>query len=275
MHDENINKIKEIIGSAAGIPDPVERSRKYRTIVGILSQNAVRSNDPEYIEEAMKIAGMVTDDPSKAYVEIIRAISKMNRKDKKTFDETVKITEKTDNDLDLSVALSEIVFAFGKYGINKKDEMIYFASLDLVQKIPMNTYRAMAYRNLSKVMADIDQIKSVDLLDKSIEILEKSEGEGIKTIYQILAYCDISAVLAKLNDNRSYGFFRKAGEMTDNIRDDFEKSAVLLKILETGIEIGTKFEDKKLLDDAARISKGITREYYKTLAKNALLKKKN
>lgn len=62
--------------------------------------------------------------------------------------------------------------------------------------------------------------------------------------------------------------------MTDNIIDDFEKSAVLLKILETGIEIGTKFEDKKLLDDAAGISKGITREYYKTLAKNALLKKK-
>lgn len=273
MHDENINKIKEIIGSAAGIPDPVERSRKYRTIVGILSRNAVRSNDPAYIEEAMKIAGMVTDDPSKAYVEIIRAISKMNRKDKKTFDETVKITEKTDNDLDLSVALSEIVFAFGKYGINKKEDMIYFASLDLVHKIPMNTYRAMAYRNLSKVMADVDQIKSVDLLDKSIEILEKSEE--IKTIYQILAYCDTSAVLAKLNDDRSYGFFRKAEEMTDNIMDDFEKSAVLLKILETGIEIGTKFEDKKLLDDVAGISKGITREYYKTLAKNALLKKKN
>jgi hypothetical protein len=270
MHDENINKIKEIIGSAAGIPDPVERSRKYRTIVGILSQNAVRSNDPEYIEEAMKIAGMVTDDPSKAYVEIIRAISRMNLKDKKTFDETVKITEKTDNDLDLSVGLSEIVFAFGKYGINKKDEMIYSGSLDLVKRIPMDTYRAMAYRNLSKVMADVDQIKSLELLDRSIEILEKSEG--IKTIYQILAYCDTSTVLAKLNDNRSYNFFRKAREMADNIMDDFEKSAVLLKILETGVEIGKKFDDEKILDEAVGISKGITREYYKTLANNTLLR---
>ena len=151
--------------------------------------------------------------------------------------------------------------------------MIYSGSLDLVKRIPMDTYRAMAYRNLSKVMADVDQIKSLELLDRSIEILEKSEG--IKTIYQILAYCDTSAVLAKLNDNRSYGFFRKAREMTDNIMDDFEKSAVLLKILETGIEIGNKFEDRKLLDEVSEISKGITREYYKTLAKDALFKKKN
>ncbi|NJD53671.1 MAG: hypothetical protein FIB07_12475 [Candidatus Methanoperedens sp.] len=269
MHDENINKIKKIIGLAAGIPDPVERSRKYRTIVGILSQDAVRSNDPEYIEEAMKIAGMVSDDPSKAYVEIIRAISKMNRKDKKTFDDAVKITEKTDNDLDLSVGLSEIVSAFGKYGINKKDEMIYSGSLDLAKRIPMNTYRAMAYRNLSKVMADIDRLKSLELLDRSIGILEKSQG--IKTIYQIPAYCDTSAILARLNDNRSYGFFRKAREMAENVTDDFEKSAVLLKILETGVEIGKKSGDKKLPDEAAEISKEITREYYKTLAKNALL----
>jgi hypothetical protein len=270
MQDENITKIKEMIASAAGISDQVERSRKYRTIAGILSQNAVRSNDPLYIEEAMKIAGMVTDDPSKAYVEIIRAISKMNRKDKKTFEETVKITEKMDNDLDISVALSDIVFAFGKYGIDKKDEMIYSNSLDLIQKIPMNTYRAMAYRNLSKIMADIDLKKSLVLLERSIETLEK--GEGIKTIYQILAYCDTSAVLANLNDNRSYGFLKKAREMADNIRDDFEKSAVLLKILETSVIIGKKFEDDNLLDEASEISKGITREYYKTLAKTALLK---
>ena len=270
MQDEKINKIKEIVGSATGISDPAERSRKYRTIVGILSQNAVRSNDHLYIEEAMKISGMITDDPSKAYVEIIRAIARMNRKDKKTFDETLKITEKIDNDLDLSVALSEIVFAFGKSGIDKKDEMIYSASLDLAGKIPMNTYRAMAYRNLSKIMADIDQVKSLELLDISIKILEKSEG--IKIIYQIPAYCDTSAVLAKLNDDRSYGFFKKAREMSDNIMDDFEKSAVLLKILETAIEIGNKFEDGKLLDEVSEISKGITREYYKTAAKNALIK---
>ena len=270
MQDENLNKIKEIIASTASIPDLAQRSIKYRTIVGILSQNAIRSNDPLFIEEGMNIAGMVTDDPSKAYVEIIRAIAKMNRKDKKTFDETVKITEKIDNDLDLSVALHEIVFSFGKYAIDKKDNIIHSDSLDLAQKIPMNTYRAMAYRNLSKLMADIDPIKSLELLDISIGILEKSEG--IKTIYQISANCDTSAVLAKLNDNRSFRFLRKAKEMSDNIIDEFEKSAVLLKILETDIEIGKKFKDETLLDEAPEISKRITREYYKTLAKNALLK---
>lgn len=254
--------------AAAGIPDTAERSRKYKNIVGLLSQETVRSNDHQHIEEALKIAGMVTDDPSKAYVEIIRAIARMKRKDKKGFDEAVKISQSIDNHLDLSVALHEIVIGFGRYGIDNKDETIYADALDLLQTIPMNTYRAMAYRNLSKVMAGIDPKKSLELLDLSIEILENSKE--IKTIYQILAFCDTSSMLARLNDDRSYGFLKKAIAMADNIMDDHEKSAVLLKILETEIEIGIKFKDKKLLDEAALISKGIKKEYYKTLASNAL-----
>ena len=58
--------------------------------------------------------------------------------------------------------------------------------------------------------------------------------------------------------------------MADSIMEELEKSAVLLKILETEIEIGIKFKDKKLLDEAGVISKGIQKEYYKTLASNAL-----
>jgi hypothetical protein len=263
-----MTRIKELMDAASCIPDPAERSRKYKNIVGLLSQEAVRSNDQQHIEEAMKIAGMVTDDPSKAYVEIIRAIAKMKRKDKKRFGEAVKITERIDNHLDLSVALHEIVFGFGRYGIDNKDEIIYADSFDLVQKIPLNTYRAMAYRNLSKAMAIIDQKKSLDLLDISIGILENSKE--IKTIYHILALCDTGSILARLNDNRSYGFLKKAIAMADSIMDDLDKSAVSLKILETEIEIGIKFKDKKLLDEAAVISKGIKKEYYKTLASNAL-----
>ena len=263
-----MTRIKELMDAAAGIPDPAERSRKYKNIVGLLSQEAVRSNDQQHIDEAMKIAGMVTDDPSKAYVEIIRATAKMKRKDKNRFDEVVKISKSIDNNLDLSVALHEIVIGFGRYGIENKDEMIIADSLDLLQKIPLNTYRAMAYRNLSKVMSGIDSKKSLEWLDISIEILENSKG--IKTIYQILAFCDTSSMLARLNDNRSYGFLKKAIAMADNIMDDLEKSAVSLKILETEIEIGIKFKDKKLLDEAAVISKWIKKEYYKTLASNAL-----
>ncbi len=268
MPGDNITRIKELIDAAAGIPDPVERSRKYKNIVGLLSQEAVRSNDQRHIEEALKIAGMVTDDPSKAYLEIIRAIARMKRKDKNRFDEAVKISQSIDNHLDLSVALHEIVIGFGRYGIDNKDEIIYAGSLDLAKKIPLNSYRAMAYRNLSKVMASIDQKKSLELLDKSIEILEN--GAEIKTIYHILAFCDTSSVLARLKDNRSYGFLKKAIAMAHSIMDDLDKSAVSLKILETEIEMGIQFKDKLLLDEAALISKGIKKEYYKTLASNAL-----
>ncbi|PWB50661.1 MAG: hypothetical protein C3F06_11350 [Candidatus Methanoperedenaceae archaeon] len=258
--------IKELVDAAAVIPDPAERSRKYKNIVGLLSQEAVRSNDHQHIEEALKIAGMVTDDPSKAYLEIIRAIAKMKHKDKNRFDEAVKISQSIDNDLDLSVALHEIVIGFGRYGIDNKDDIIWADSLDLAQQIPLNSYRAMAYRNLSK--AGIDPKKSLELLNISIAILEKSKE--IRTINQIQTFCDTSSMLARLDDNRSYDFLKKAIAMADSIMEELEKSAVLLKILETEIEIGIKFKDKLLLDEAAVISKGIKKEYYKTLASNAL-----
>lgn len=268
MNTDKRNKIKEMLDAAAGIPDGAERSRKYKSIVEILSQEAVRSNDFLHIDEALKIADLVTDDPSKAYLSIIRAITRLNRKDINSFDKAVKITEKIDNFLDLSVALHEIVVAFGKFGIDKKDELIYSKSLDIIQKIPLDTFRSMACRNLSKSMAGTDQIKSLELVNKSIEILENSKG--IEPLYLISAFCDTGAVLAGLNDTRSHIFFKKAIAMADYIKDDFEKSAVLLKIVETGIEMGTQLKDENLVNEASVISKGITREYYRTLASNTL-----
>ena len=267
MPEKKENLFREMIASAASISDRNERSRKYKSIVGLLSQEAVRSNDILYIEKALKIAGMVTDDPSKAYVEIIRSITKMKRKDKYSFDETVKITERIDNDLDLSVALYEIALAFGKYGNDKKEKIIP-DSLDIIQKIPLDTYRSMAYRNLSKSISDIDPGKALVLLNKSIEILENSKDIG--TIYKISALCDTGAVLSLIGDERSHDFIRRAVEISDDIIDDLEKSAVLLKIVETEMAIGKKSKDTEMINEASVISKGIMKEYYKSLALNAL-----
>jgi len=61
-------------------------------------------------------------------------------------------------------------------------------------------------------------------------------------------------------------FLNKSISMAGNISDDFDKSAVLLKILDAETEIGNQFKDKKLLDERGIITKGITKEYYKTLA---------
>jgi len=271
MNDDVKTRIDKLVASAADISDPLELSRKYKNIVALISQEAVRSNDLQDIEEAKKIAGLVTDDPSKAYLEITRAIAKMNRKDKDSFDEAVKITGKIDNDLDLSVALSQIVTAFGKYGITKKDDVIYQNSLDLIEKIPLNTYRAMAYRNISHAMAGIDLRRSLELLDKSIDILENSKG--IKTEYLVKAFCETGSILSLLNDERSRGFIHKAIEISRDLVDSFDRSAVLLKIVETELEIGVKLNDPELVKEASVISKGITKEYYKTIAKNAMIEK--
>ena len=267
MDDNWKKRISELATNAQAITDPVERSRKYKNIAGLICQEAVRSNDMLYLEEAKKIAALVTDDPSKAYVEIVRAIAKLRRKDKTAFDEAVKITERIDNDLDLSVALHEISVAFGKFGI-EKDDNLYSDCLDLIQTIPLDTYRSMALRNISKVLAGKNHADALGLLERSIGIIEKSTG--IDSIYLVYAISETAALLAILNDKRSYTFLSKAKAMADIISDDFERSAVFLKILETHIEMGTKLKDEKLLNEAAIISKNITKEYYKTLSKNAL-----
>jgi hypothetical protein len=126
----------------------------------------------------------------------------------------------------------------------------------------------MAYRNISQTLAGIDPGRSLELLDKSIDILEKSSG--MKTEYLVRALCETGSILASLNDERSRGFIKKAIEISCDLVDDFDRSAVLLKIVETEMEIGIKLNDQELIKEASVISKGITKEYYKSLAKNSL-----
>lgn len=270
MLEDKKTRVQNMLASAAGIAEPEERSRKYRNIVVVLSFEAMRSIEPWYLEEAIKIAGLVTDDPSKAYVDIIRAMAKIgvNRKDEQMLREALKITGRIDNNLDLSVAMHEIVVAFAKYGIDKEDERFLSHAIELIQRIPLNTFRSSAFRNISRAMAGSNPEKALELLETSIEIIEKSRD--IELIYLISAFCDIASLLSKFNDGRSYGFIRRAITLAGNIVDDFEKSAALLKIVEAEIAIGTEMHDEGLLKEASNISEGITREYYKTLALNAI-----
>lgn len=259
-----------MLTNAAGVADIAERSRKYRNIVGILSMEAARSGDPWFLDEAVKTAGLVTDDPSKAYVEIIRAMAKIgvNKKDERTLNEAFGITERIDNDLDLSVALHELVAAFAKAGVDKRDERLISYSLELAGKIPLDTYHSSAFRNIARLLAGSAPIKAQELLEKAIELIEKSEDT--KPVYLVSAFCDIATLLSILDDKRSYGFIRKAITLAHGIADDFESSAALLKIVETENAIGTRHKDDGLLKEAVAISKGITREYYKTLALDAI-----
>ncbi len=259
-----------MLTQAAGVADLAERSRKYRNIVGILSMETARSGDPWFLDEAVKTAGLVTDDPSKAYVDIIRAMAKIgvNKKDERMLNEATGITERIDNDLDLSVGLHELVAAFAKTGIDKKDERLFSYSLELAGKIPLDTYRSSAFRNIARLLAGSAPIRALELLEKAIELIEKSEDT--KPAYLVSAFCDIASLLSILDDKRSYGFIRRAITLADGIADDFESAAALLKIVETENAIGAKHKDEGLLKEAAAISKGITREYYKTLALDAV-----
>ncbi len=266
MQDEKKSRILSMISSASEIRDEAEKSRKYRNIVGVLSMEAARSNDPWYLEEAIKTAGLVTDDPSKAYVEIIRAIAKIgiNRKDEEMLREGVRITERIDNSLDLSVALHELVVAFARIGIERNDEKLLSYTLDLSEKILLNTYRSSALRNIARLLAPENPKRALELLGSAIELIEKSKD--VKSIYLASAFCDIASLLSLLNDGRSYGFIKSAITLADGIVDEFEKSAVLLKIVETERIIGIKQMDEGLLKEAGLISERITREYYRTLA---------
>lgn len=255
-----------MVSSASEIQDSAEKSRKYRNIVGILAAEAVRSNDPWYLEEAIKTAGIVTDDPSKAYVDIIRAMAKIgaNRKDEETLKEGVRISGRIDNNLDLSVALHELVVAFARIGIDRNDEKLFSYSLDLSEKIPLNTFHSSALRNIARLQVGANPKKALELLGSAIELIEK--GKDVEPVFLASAFCDIASLLSLLNDGRSYGFIKRAITLADGIADEFEKSAVLLKIVETERAIGTKQKDEGLLKEAVMLSEKITREYYRTLA---------
>ncbi len=270
MAEDKKNKIKSMLASAAEIQESQERSRKYRNIVGILSQEAVRTDDRWYLEEALKTAGLVTDDPSKAYADIVRAEAKIgiNKKDEKILAETLEITGKIDNNLDLSVALHEVVVAFAKIGFDKKDEELLSYSLDLTEKIPLDTYRSSALRSIAGLQAEENPKSALELLESAIDIIENSNG--IESVYLISAFCDLASLLARLNDERGHGFIRRAIALSGDVADDFEKSAVLLKIVETEVTVGARKHDEMLLKEASVISEGITREYYKTLALDAI-----
>lgn len=270
MTEDKKKRMQQMIASASLIEDLSERSRKYRNIIGVLSYEATRSDDAWYLEEAIKTASLVTEDRSKAYVDIVRAMAKIgiNRKDEKMLARALKITESIDNNLDISVALHEIAVALAKLGMDKKDEGFISRSLELIQKIPMNTYVSSAYRNISRLIAGLDPERAKELLETAIEVIEKSKD--VEPVYLASAYCDIASLLSKFNDGRSYGFIKKALELADGIEDDFEKSAVLLKIVETESIIGAEKNEDALLKEAAKISKGITREYYRSLAQEAI-----
>jgi hypothetical protein len=270
MADEKKNRILGMISSASQIQDLAEKSRKYRNIVGILSMEAVRSNDPWFLENAIKIAELVTDDSSKAYVDIVRAMAKIgtNRKDEEKLKEGFRITEKIDNNLDLSVALHELVVAFAQIGTDRNDEKLLTYSLDLSEKIPLNTYRSSALRNISRFLIGVNPKRALELLGSAIDLIEKSKD--VEPVFLASAFCDIASLLSLLNDGRSYGFIKRAITLADEIADEFEKSAVLLKIVETEKTIGTKQKDEGLLKEAVVLSERITREYYRTLAADAV-----
>ncbi len=259
-----------MVSSASEISDPAEKSRKYRNIVGILSMEAARSNDPLYLEAAIKTAQLVTDDPSKAYVEIIRAMAKIgiNRKDEGTLREGVGITARIDNNLDFSVALHELVVAFARIGIDKNDEKYLSYSLDLSEKIPLDTYRSSALRNIARLLAPANPGSALKLLGKAIEFVEKSKG--VEPVFLASAFCDIASLLSLLGDKRSYGFLKRAISLADGIAEEFEKSAVLLKIVDTERVIGNMQQDVALMKEAVMLSERITKEYYKTLAMDVL-----
>lgn len=271
MAGDRKNQINNMIISAASIQDEAERSRKYRTIVGILSAEAIRSNDNWFLEEAVKTAGLVTDDPSKAYVDVIRAMAKIssNKKDEPMLKNALTLAGRISNDVELSVALHEMILAYAKWGVGENDEHILLCALDLIKKLPLDTYRSLALRNISRLLVKSNPGKALEFLEESIEIIENKENEPV---YLASAFCEIANLLVALKDRRSYGFIKRSIALADDIADDFEKSAVLLKIVETGIAAGTALNDDSLVREAAIISEGISREYYKTLALNAVKK---
>jgi hypothetical protein len=265
MTEERKKQIMGQILSAAQVQDSSERGRKYRNIVGVLCLEFVRLNDRWFLDEAKKTAGLVTDDPSKAYLEITKTMAKVsiNKNDDFLLNEALKITEKIANEIELSVALHDVVQAYALIGIKQNNETLFSRSLDLIKSIPRDSYRSSAYRNIARAIMKSNPGKARQFLENSIEIIE---GKKIDPLFLASAFLDISHLLATLNDPRSRDFLRRAIELVDKIEDESDRSAILLKTTETEVALAKLLNDDTLRTEAARLSERISREYYKTLS---------
>jgi tetratricopeptide (TPR) repeat protein len=265
MTEDMKQQILERISSVSQILDGAESGRKYRNIVGALCLELVRSGDRWFLDESIKIARLVTDDPSKAYLEIAKTMAKVsiNKNDFRMLDEALQITEKITDEIELSVALHDIVQAHAVIGIKQNNETFFSRSLDLINKIPRVTYRSSAYRNIARVLLKTNPEKAKQLIETSIEIIE---GKKIEPIFLASAFLEISHLTATLNDPRSRDFLRRAIELVEKIDYEPDVSAILLKTIETEVALAKLLNDNTMIKEAARLSERISREYYKTLA---------
>ena len=265
MTEDRKKQIIEQISSAAKIDEGAERGRKFRNIVGALCLEFVRTGDRWFLDEAIKTAGLVTDDPSKAYLEIAKTMAKVsiNKNDAGMLDEALKITEKITDEIELSVALHDVVQAQAVIGIKQNNETLFSRSIDLINRIPRDTYRSSTYRNIARMIMKSNPGKARRFLDKSIEIIE---GKKIEPLFLASAFLDISHLLATLNDMRYGDFLRKAIELVDKMEDESDISAILLKTIETEIALAKLLKDDILRQEASGHSERISREYYKTLS---------
>lgn len=269
MTEERKKKILEQLSSAALIQDSAERGRKHRNIVSALCLEFVRTGDRWFLDESIKTAGLVTDDPSKAFLEITKTMAKVsiNKNDFGMLDEALQITEKITDEIELSVALHDVVQAHAVLGIKQNNETLFSRSLDLINRIPRDTYRSSAYRNISRALLKTNPEKAKQLLETSIEIIE---GKKIEPLFLASAFLDISHLLATLTDTRSRDFFIMAIELIDKIENEYDISAILLKTIETEVAIAKLVNDDTMIKEAARLSERISREYYKTLSINCI-----
>jgi len=265
MTEDRKKQILERISFTSQIEDGAERGRKFRNIVGALCLDFVRTGDRWFLDEAQKTAGLVTDDPSKAYLEIAKTMAKVSisKNDDALLEEALKITEKITDEIELSVALHDVVQAHAVIGIKQDNETLFSRSLDLIKSIPRGTYRSIAYRNISRALLKSNPEKAKQLLETSIEIIE---GKKIEPLFLASAFLDISHILATLNDPRSRDFLGRAIELVDKIEDESDRSAILLKTVETEIALAKLLNDDRLRKEAAKLSERISREYYKTLS---------
>lgn len=267
--------VQNFVEKAESIKNETDRSKKYRSGIAVLAQMAVNSNNMTYLEAAIRFTGSIIDghDRSKAYVDIVRgtAAVAINLSNPKLVCYALELSANTDEGHDRSHAMQAVAAALAEVGTKNNAPAAVEEAKKLVETIEYDTYRSMAWRGIARTKLGIDDTAAgLDYTNKALEIIDSSDSIS-KAIYRSSAYVDMSKLFLDLEQiETAMNCIRKAEDLANMLENEFERSSIYQSVAETQVRMGARLKDRTFFKMAVESFGHITREYYRTTARQTL-----
>ena len=268
--------ILEFEKNAGSIINDIDRSKKYRAGIAVMAQKAVETSNTAYLDAAVRFTAKVIDDHdrSKAFVDIVRGTARVaiNTADADLAAKSLVLSANTEAGHNRSHALQGVVSAMAELGAKTDDSVIFEKSIELADTIEYDTYRSSAWRSIARTQYSNDNISgALESADQAKQIIDMSRIITHE-IYRASAYVDLAKLFIDLgHEDIARDCITKAADSAAHLEDEFDRSSIFQSIAETQVKIGARTKDNQMLEAAIKSFNQITREYYRTSARQTLM----